>query len=92
MDKEEIFQKHKFVERRQSEHSLTGGYDFEYLSQDGALKAMDEYARQEAVSFSIWITKNACREGADKWTCRVTQWRQTHTTAELFDLYQKPHP
>lgn len=52
-------------------------------------EAMEEYAKQEAIGFSIWMKENSCREGQDLWTCRFTRWKERHTISELYDLFQQ---
>ena len=58
MTQDEIIEKHKSVERRQSDHRLFGGYDFEYLNKHGAAKAMDEWADRVALDFAKWLEEN----------------------------------
>lgn len=57
--------------------------------QVAALNAMDTYARQEAIAFSLWMNDNSCREGVNEWTCRFTKWKEKHTMDALYLIYQQ---
>lgn len=59
MTKEEIIDKYAFVERCESDFGQAPAYDFKYLAYGNAEKAMDEYAKQQAISFHNYLMRYA---------------------------------
>jgi hypothetical protein len=52
MTKDDIIEKHQTVERKGSDLIAGKGYDMVYLTPYAAAKAMDEYAKQQAIAFA----------------------------------------
>lgn len=48
---------------------------------------MDEYAKQQATSFGVWKSENACMSRNDKWQTRFDGWVKEYTIDHLYDLF-----
>jgi hypothetical protein len=56
-------------------------------SRQVTIETMDRHAKTTALLFAIYMNENACRIGPDSWQIRHTQWREQHTTTEVYDIF-----
>lgn len=89
MTKEEIINKYAFVERRESDFGQAPAYDFKYLAYGNAEKAMDEYAKQQAIAFAEWAFKddNPFVEGSNGRWIQQSGNSSSWSTEELYNIF-----
>lgn len=48
---------------------------------------MDRHAKTISLLFAIYMNDNACRIGPDLWQIKPTQWKEQHTTSDVYDIF-----
>lgn len=50
-------------------------------------KAMDEYAKQQAIAFGEWVDVNAVRNGFHNWTVGCGESKKEYTSEQLYNQF-----
>jgi hypothetical protein len=53
-----------------------------------AQQRLDEYAKQEAIGFNLFMEINAVRNGEDEWKYKGDNFKQQYTTDQLYTIYK----
>lgn len=70
------------IEKRRREDDMS-----RHPALDSVFKAMDAYARQEAIEYAKFVYEDCDRLSDNTWACRITSWREEYTSDQLYNLY-----